>query len=145
MQKGTLALLVALSLLWAPVVRCDTSHGEPAPRYPPEYYAARRQMVTGILITSIGGGIGGMLAFFGLLGTTLPCGPLQRHECNATLPGLGIVAISAAVGVPQIVLGATEKSRIRRGLEPGAEVGSTSLRLAYFAERGPALVLAKNF
>jgi hypothetical protein len=145
MQKGALALLVSLSLLWAPIARCDTPSDEPARPYPPEYYTARRQMVTGILITSIGGGIGGALVFLGLLGLKMPCRPRESDECNATFHGLGLAAISAAVGVPQIVLGAAEKGRIRRDHEPSTQVGSTSLRLAYLNAQAPGLVLTKSF
>lgn len=146
MPKATLALLVALSLLSAPAARCDTSSDKPTPHYPPEYYAARRQMLAGILITSIGGGIGAMLTLFGLLTDDVSCGRSDGEKgCGTTLPGLGILAISAAVGVPQIILGASEKNRIRRGLEPSAELGSTSLRLAYFAERGPGVLFTQTF
>lgn len=105
----------------------------------PAYRSARRMRLSGILLSSVGGGLGALVAVIGLAGMTtegLSYGRTSSdHETFTYLvtAGLTTMVVAVAVGLPLTLVGHGRMKRIRRrhlrfhaGVLPGGGVAGLS-------------------
>lgn len=81
----------------------------------PEPSKGRGQLVGGILLTSIGGGVGALLMFLGVAGMECHSSESQcdENQNDMFLTGAVIAGASAGVGIPLIVSGAHQRREWR--------------------------------